>query len=117
IREWQRRATTWCLRLGSPLSETEFHRQAAHTGVSLGRQHSPCGARGGPLSCEGDRPVLVTQCALAQVGMSTEHSEVTRLLKCWTAGDLQAREQLIPLVYDRLRELAHWRLRSAPGEC
>jgi RNA polymerase sigma factor (TIGR02999 family) len=49
--------------------------------------------------------------------MSSEPSEVTRLLKCWTAGDLHAREQLIPLVYDRLRELAHGRLRSAPGEC
>ena len=48
--------------------------------------------------------------------MSSEPSEVTRLLKRWTAGDLHAREQLIPLVYNRLRELAHQRLRSAPGE-
>src|SRR2546426_10273490 len=48
--------------------------------------------------------------------MSSEPSEVTRLLKRWTAGDLHAREQLIPLVYNRLRELAHQRVRSAPGE-
>jgi len=48
--------------------------------------------------------------------MSSAPSEVTRLLKRWTAGDLYARDQLIPLVYDRLRELAHQRLRSAPGE-
>jgi len=48
--------------------------------------------------------------------MSSAPSEVTRLLRRWTAGDLYARDQLIPLVYDRLRELAHHRLRSAPGE-
>ena len=48
--------------------------------------------------------------------MSSAPSEVTRLLQRWTAGDVQARDLLIPLVYDRLRQLAHWRLRSAPGE-
>ena len=48
--------------------------------------------------------------------MSSALSEVTRLLQRWTAGDVQARDQLIPLVYDRLRQLAHWRLRGAPGE-
>src|SRR2546430_5403755 len=48
--------------------------------------------------------------------MSSAPSEVTRLLQRWTAGDVQARDQLIPLVYDRLRQLAHWRLRRAPGE-
>src|SRR6266516_2909330 len=48
--------------------------------------------------------------------MSSAPSEVTLLLQRWTAGDVHARDQLIPLVYDRLRQLAHWRLRSAPGE-
>ena len=48
--------------------------------------------------------------------MSSAPSEVTRLLQRWTAGDVQARDQLIPLIYDRLRQLAHWRLRSAPAE-
>lgn len=48
--------------------------------------------------------------------MSSAPSEVTRLLQRWTAGDVHARDQLIPLVYDRLRQLAHWRLRGAPGE-
>ena len=43
-------------------------------------------------------------------------SEVTGLLKQWSAGDEGARDQLIPLVYERLRELAHQRLRGAPGE-
>lgn len=52
----------------------------------------------------------------AQVAMSSAPSEVTRLLKRWTAGDMHARDQLIPLVYDRLRQLAHQRLRNAPGE-
>ena len=42
--------------------------------------------------------------------------DVTGLLRQWTAGDESARDQLIPLVYERLRELAHRQLRSARGE-
>lgn len=41
---------------------------------------------------------------------------MTGLLKRWSAGDENARDQLIPLVYERLRELAHQRLRGAPPE-
>lgn len=48
--------------------------------------------------------------------MPTESSEITGLLSRWSAGDPTARDQLIPLVYDRLRRLAHQRLRGAPGE-
>jgi RNA polymerase sigma factor (TIGR02999 family) len=48
--------------------------------------------------------------------MSSETSAVTLLLQRWTAGDASARDQLIPLVYDRLRHLAHQRLQAAPGE-
>lgn len=43
-------------------------------------------------------------------------SEITGLLTRWNAGDERAREQLIPLVYERLRALAHQRLRGAPLE-
>lgn len=43
-------------------------------------------------------------------------SEITGLLKRWSAGDERARDELIPLVYERLRELAHQRLRDAPVE-
>lgn len=43
-------------------------------------------------------------------------SDVTSLLQRWSAGDERARDQLIPLVYERLRELAHQRLRGAPRE-
>jgi RNA polymerase sigma factor (TIGR02999 family) len=43
-------------------------------------------------------------------------SEVTGLLKQWSAGDERARDQLIPLVYERLRELAHQRLRGSGPE-
>lgn len=43
-------------------------------------------------------------------------SEVTGLLKRWSAGDGRARDELIPLVYERLRALAHQRLREAPAE-
>jgi RNA polymerase sigma factor (TIGR02999 family) len=48
--------------------------------------------------------------------MEPAPSEVTGLLKLWSAGDERARDQLIPLVYDRLRALAHQRLRGAPAE-
>lgn len=48
--------------------------------------------------------------------MSSAPSEISGLLQRWSAGDLRARDQLIPLVYDRLRRLAHQRLRSAAGE-
>jgi RNA polymerase sigma factor (TIGR02999 family) len=40
----------------------------------------------------------------------TKHSEtagVTRLLSAWRSGDTHALEQLTPLVYEELRELAH----------
>ena len=33
--------------------------------------------------------------------------EVTQLLVAWSEGDLAARDQLMPLVYDELRRLAH----------
>ena len=48
--------------------------------------------------------------------MASAPSEVTGLLKQWSAGDERARDQLIPLVYERLRELAHQRLRGAFAE-
>jgi RNA polymerase sigma factor (TIGR02999 family) len=43
-------------------------------------------------------------------------SEVTGLLERWSAGDESARDQLIPLMYERLRGLAHIRLRGAAEE-
>ena len=45
--------------------------------------------------------------------MATASSEVTGLLRLWSSGDESARDRLIPLVYDRLRALAHRRL--GPG--
>ncbi|HEV7839160.1 MAG TPA: ECF-type sigma factor [Gemmatimonadaceae bacterium] len=48
--------------------------------------------------------------------MVSSSSEVTALLRRWSAGDESARDQLIPLVYDGLRELAHRRLGHAPLE-
>jgi RNA polymerase sigma-70 factor (ECF subfamily) len=48
--------------------------------------------------------------------MASSSSEVTALLQRWSAGDESARDQLIPLVYDGLRELAHRRLGRAPLE-
>jgi RNA polymerase sigma factor (TIGR02999 family) len=48
--------------------------------------------------------------------MAPASSEVTGLLRLWSAGDESARDRLIPLVYDRLRQLAHRRLGFAPVE-
>jgi len=56
-------------------------------------------------------------CDMPQRGVhSPAPFDVTGLLKRWSAGDPQARDELIPLVYDRLRQLAHQRLRHAPGQ-
>lgn len=48
--------------------------------------------------------------------MESSSSEVTVLLRRWSTGDESARDQLMPLVYDVLRELAHHRLGGAPFE-
>lgn len=46
------------------------------------------------------------------VTVSSEKSEVSALLSRWSAGDRGAYDQLIPLVYDRLRQLARRQRRS-----
>lgn len=48
--------------------------------------------------------------------MESSAPEVTVLLRRWSTGDVSARAELIPLVYDGLRELAHRRLGGAPFE-
>lgn len=42
--------------------------------------------------------------------MSESDQAVTRILQAASAGDRQAAEQLVPLVYEELRRLAGWRL-------
>ena len=42
-------------------------------------------------------------------------SEITGLLQRWSGGDSDAFDRLVPLVYDRLRQLARQRLRGDPG--
>ena len=39
--------------------------------------------------------------------METSTDEVTRLLRDWGNGNPQALEQLVPLIYDELRQIAH----------
>ncbi len=34
-------------------------------------------------------------------------THVSQLLRAWTDGDRAARDQLVPIVYDELRRLAH----------
>jgi RNA polymerase sigma-70 factor (ECF subfamily) len=41
--------------------------------------------------------------------------DVTRLLQAWQAGDEDALERLMPLVYDELRRVARARLRAEPA--
>jgi RNA polymerase sigma factor (TIGR02999 family) len=48
--------------------------------------------------------------------MALEQSQITALLQQWGRGDAQALDRLIPVMYEHLRELAHQRLRAAPGE-
>jgi RNA polymerase sigma factor (TIGR02999 family) len=40
--------------------------------------------------------------------------DITRLLSAWTAGDEQALQQLMPLVYDELRRIARRQFGSQP---
>jgi RNA polymerase sigma factor (TIGR02999 family) len=42
-------------------------------------------------------------------------SDVTRLLREWSQGDQEALNQLVPLMYAELRQLAHHRLRGEPA--
>jgi RNA polymerase sigma factor (TIGR02999 family) len=48
-----------------------------------------------------------------RIGLASASYDVTGLLRQWSAGDETARDRLIPLLYDRLRELAHQRLFGA----
>lgn len=40
--------------------------------------------------------------------------DVTELLRRWGEGDAAALDQLFPMLYDRMRQLAHHRLRTEP---
>lgn len=46
--------------------------------------------------------------------MPARPHEITHLLRRWGEGDPSALDTLMPLVYDRMRQLAHQRLRSEP---
>ncbi len=46
---------------------------------------------------------------------SSSVAEVTALLDRWSAGEVNAREELVPLVYRELRSLAEQRMRREPG--
>ena len=48
--------------------------------------------------------------------MQAEPSQTTQLLQKWSAGDAQALDRAMPLLYDHLRELAHQRRQSQAGE-
>lgn len=50
------------------------------------------------------------------MAMALEQSQITALLQRWSGGERQALDRLIPIMYERLHDLAHQRLKSAPGE-
>src|SRR5258705_5651740 len=48
--------------------------------------------------------------------MTGEQHEVTKLLRKWSEGDQGALDELMPLVYDELRRMAHQHMRhEKPG--
>jgi RNA polymerase sigma factor (TIGR02999 family) len=46
--------------------------------------------------------------------MKAAPSEITTLLRRWSDGDPAALDRLIPLLYERMHEVAHQRLRAEP---
>lgn len=46
----------------------------------------------------------------------TSSSQITELIHRWGEGDPEALDAVIPILYERLRLLAHQRLRAAPAE-
>ena len=70
------------------------------------------------LARPGGRRIIVRSAGIAGPGegMSYDQSQITTLLQQWRNGDQQALNLLIPAMYERLRELAHYRLRGAPDE-
>jgi hypothetical protein len=48
--------------------------------------------------------------------LSTESVDLARLIQRWSGGDATAFAELIPVVHDHLRQLAHQRLRREFGE-
>src|SRR5918994_1508869 len=48
--------------------------------------------------------------------MPADQSQISALLQRWSDGDPEAFDRLIPIIYERLRAMAHHRLRAAPGE-
>jgi RNA polymerase sigma factor (TIGR02999 family) len=44
--------------------------------------------------------------------LAEEHSRVALLLRQWSGGDAAALEELVPMVYQELRRLAHYHLRQ-----
>jgi RNA polymerase sigma factor (TIGR02999 family) len=56
--------------------------------------------------------------AVPHQGIETSTSfEITRLLRLWAGGDPEALDRLMPIVYERLRQLARQRLRAEGSAC
>lgn len=53
----------------------------------------------------------VVQCPAEGIALGASDSRVTALLREWSSGDSRALDQLVPIVYDELRRLAHYHLR------
>jgi RNA polymerase sigma factor (TIGR02999 family) len=65
----------------------------------------------------GAEPGRILQWPVAVIGQlvkSDEYAEITRLLKCWAAGDRDALEALTPKVYAELHQMARRYMRQQP---
>ena len=91
---------SWTLRRFRDLSRGEIAEANGHAGIDL---------RSEPGYCIGQLPLLGRMS-----GTSSAH--LTEFLVRWRAGDQKALEQLIPLVYTELRNIARYHLqRDRPG--
>lgn len=55
-----------------------------------------------------------TQIAPLEAARAPDDSQITLLLDRWTAGDAEALGELMPVLYEPLRQLAHQRIRGEP---
>jgi RNA polymerase sigma factor (TIGR02999 family) len=79
----------------------------------------PCAFAFAPLAIDGDGNARLVESAAATFSAvrADAMSEVTRILSAIKQGDPHAAEQLLPLVYDELRQLAAQRLaQERPGQ-
>lgn len=68
------------------------------------------------LTVYNPRHLRVSSGAYGAISMTVSPQQITQMLKDWSNGDQSARDQLIPLVYEELRRMAHQHMKKErPG--